>query len=162
MYLVTAQFRSQPGCKLPWLCFFLWFYSVPPGKCWDTTLIKPWHLPSISFPTHQSSHHVTPYSLDTESIVKWTVNRGETFPLAWKHYFHPERWVRQIIKIWHHSADTGMVGFLQVATPPCSCFITHVLLNCRYVTFWLPSRTYCTLCIRLWFKIRMPYVTWFF
>jgi hypothetical protein len=36
----------------------LWFSSVPPGKCWGSTSIRPQLLPSRSFPLHLSSHHL--------------------------------------------------------------------------------------------------------
>jgi hypothetical protein len=47
----------------------VWFSSVPTGKYWDCTLFRLFPLPSGSFPIHQSAHHPTLYSLDTESIV---------------------------------------------------------------------------------------------
>jgi hypothetical protein len=34
---------------------FFWFTLFPPGKCWDSTLIKPWPLPSKFFPLNHSS-----------------------------------------------------------------------------------------------------------
>jgi hypothetical protein len=50
-----ALFESQPGHWLFWLKF-LWFSSVPPGKCWDSTLIMPQPLFSKLFPLHLSSY----------------------------------------------------------------------------------------------------------
>lgn len=41
-----ARFASRPGQWLVWLTF-LWCFSVPPGKCWDSTSIMPWLLPPI-------------------------------------------------------------------------------------------------------------------
>jgi hypothetical protein len=34
---------------------FLWYLQSPPGKCWDSTSIRPLPPPSISFPVHHSS-----------------------------------------------------------------------------------------------------------
>jgi hypothetical protein len=34
---------------------FLWFSSVSPCKCWDSTSVRPLPLPSLSFPINYSS-----------------------------------------------------------------------------------------------------------
>jgi hypothetical protein len=47
-----------------------WFSPVPPGKCRDSTSIRPGPTPSKSFLIHhhQSSYHWMLYNLDTEKV----------------------------------------------------------------------------------------------
>jgi hypothetical protein len=49
---------------------FLWIYSVPLGKCQDSTWVRPRPLPSIS---SEFIYHPTirRYSLDTDSVVQY-------------------------------------------------------------------------------------------
>jgi hypothetical protein len=58
------------------------FPSVPPGKCWDSTLkIRSWPLPSKSFQfiSDLSPYHLTVYSLCYWKIVvnKLQINMGQ-------------------------------------------------------------------------------------
>jgi hypothetical protein len=41
------------GHRLNW--GFLWLCSVPPGKCWNSTLIMPWPSPSTLFENNRSA-----------------------------------------------------------------------------------------------------------
>jgi hypothetical protein len=63
--------KIRSGRRLSWLMYFLWFYSVRPGKCQDSTPIRPLPLPSKSFPLHYSPI----ISFDALCIVKWTTKK---------------------------------------------------------------------------------------
>jgi hypothetical protein len=52
LYSGGACFESQLETGYPGR--FSWFFYVPLGKCWDNTSIRPWPLPSISFPIYHS------------------------------------------------------------------------------------------------------------
>jgi hypothetical protein len=66
LYSVGARFESRPGHSLSWGSS--WFSSRPPDKRRDNTYIKPWPLPSESFPIHPSSYQPMRYNLDNESV----------------------------------------------------------------------------------------------
>jgi hypothetical protein len=53
LYLRGAHFESWLGHWYPDLRS-LWFFSVPPGMCQDSTLIRPWPFPYKSFQIHPS------------------------------------------------------------------------------------------------------------
>jgi hypothetical protein len=75
---------------------FHWFFSVPPGKFRDSTLIRPQPLPS-QFIAHLSPFHSTLSSLSyRNSIVKWTTTTITTTP--WSLNLVP-RWKKRVFSL---------------------------------------------------------------
>jgi hypothetical protein len=52
LYWGCVRFESRSGHQLYW--GVSWFTSVPPGKWWDSTSIRPRPLPPTLFPIHPS------------------------------------------------------------------------------------------------------------
>jgi hypothetical protein len=63
----------------------LWYSSAPPGKCWDSILIRSQLRPSKSFPIYQSSYHLM---LESCLILKVSTNNSQKNYTDWEKLRH--------------------------------------------------------------------------
>jgi hypothetical protein len=69
-YTEGPRFKYRPEHRISWMKFVMAFSlsTFRPDQC--SISIRPRAAPSISFLVHLSSWHLTPYSLDSDSVVK--------------------------------------------------------------------------------------------